>query len=136
MWTISLRIYPHEQDTGGFFVAVFEKTKPMTGIDNAFIAHQKGLNVDENEILESEKKDEELLESIAPKEEENEEDQSIQPEESETVVKAEDIDLPSKRAVGENAPNKPSKKAKSMDTLNEAPFELMSPDNEDIIEAR
>ncbi|CAM0136233.1 tRNA (cytosine-5-)-methyltransferase ncl1 [Umbelopsis sp. WA50703] len=132
-----LRIYPHEQDTGGFFVAVFEKTKPMTGIDNAFIAHQKGLNVDENEILESEKKDEELLESIAPKEEENEEDQSIQPEESETVVKAEDkdIDLPSKRAVGENAPNKPSKKAKSMDTLNEAPFELMSPDNEDIIEA-
>lgn len=134
----SLRIYPHDQDTGGFFVAVFEKTKPMTGIDNAFLAHQQGLNVDENEILESEKKDEELLESIAPKEEETEEAQSTQEEKSETVaeIDVKDVDLPSKRAVGESAPNKPSKKARSMDTLNEAPFELMSPDNEDIVEAR
>ncbi|KAJ1919758.1 tRNA (cytosine-5-)-methyltransferase ncl1 [Mycoemilia scoparia] len=28
-----LRIYPHQQDTGGFFVAVFEKTKPISKLE-------------------------------------------------------------------------------------------------------
>lgn len=122
---ISLRIYPHAQDTGGFFVAVFEKVSPMTGVDNAYIAHTKGENIDTNQLLESEKKDEELLEKVAPAKEEQEE------------ADAEATEVPSKRvaAEGEASASKRSKKVKDNEQLKEAPFELMAPDNPDILES-
>ncbi|OAD02329.1 hypothetical protein MUCCIDRAFT_179535 [Mucor lusitanicus CBS 277.49] len=41
-----LRIYPHQQDTGGFFVAVFEKIKPLTAADRITLAKQKGSQTD------------------------------------------------------------------------------------------
>jgi len=120
-----LRIYPHAQDTGGFFVAVFEKVSPMTGVDNAYIAHTKGENIDTNQLLESEKKDEELLEKVAPAKEEQEE------------ADAEATEVPSKRvaAEGEASASKRSKKVKDNEQLKEAPFELMAPDNPDILES-
>ncbi|CAO3676923.1 unnamed protein product [Umbelopsis vinacea] len=128
-----LRIYPHEQDTGGFFVAVFEKVAPMTGVDNAYLAHIKGENIDTEELLESEKKDEQLLENVAPKEEEEVTIEAAKPEE-ETAVEGPEV--PSKRVAEENvSANKRSKKVKDDEQLKEAPFELMAPDNADILEA-
>ncbi|KAI9287495.1 S-adenosyl-L-methionine-dependent methyltransferase [Umbelopsis sp. AD052] len=126
-----VRIYPHEQDTGGFFVAVFEKVAPMTGADTAYMAHMKGDTiVKEDELIESEKKEEELLENVGPKEDES----STAPA---TPEVKEDVEVPSKRAAaeGEETAAKPNKKAKESEGLKEAPFELMSPDSEDVVEA-
>lgn len=126
-----MRIYPHDQDTGGFFVAVFEKVSPMTGADTAYIAHMKGDTiVKEEELIESEKKDEELLENIGPKEDENDTAPA-------TPEVKEDVEVPSKRTSteGDASAAKPNKKVKESEGLKEAPFELMSPDSEDVIEA-
>jgi hypothetical protein len=127
----SMRIYPHEQDTGGFFVAVFEKVSPMTGADTAYIAHMKGdATVKEEELIESEKKDEELLKNVGPEEDENDTAPA-------TPEVKEDVEVPSKRAAaeGDDTTLKPTKKAKESEGLKEAPFELMSPDSEDVVEA-
>jgi hypothetical protein len=105
----------------------------MTGVDNAYLAHIKGENIDTEELLESEKKDEQLLENVAPKEEEEVTIEAAKPEE-ETAVEGPEV--PSKRVAEENvSANKRSKKVKDDEQLKEAPFELMAPDNADILEA-
>ncbi|KAI9314518.1 S-adenosyl-L-methionine-dependent methyltransferase [Dichotomocladium elegans] len=43
-----IRIYPHQQDTGGFFVAVFEKIKPMTKAEEKMMAGMKVEDEEEN----------------------------------------------------------------------------------------
>ncbi|KAI8882372.1 S-adenosyl-L-methionine-dependent methyltransferase, partial [Backusella circina FSU 941] len=49
-----LRIYPHDQDTGGFFVAVFKKVKPLTVADRVMLAKQEGKEVNADDIKEAE----------------------------------------------------------------------------------
>ncbi|KAG1446500.1 hypothetical protein G6F56_009548 [Rhizopus delemar] len=44
-----IRIYPHQQNTGGFFVAVFEKVAPMTAADRLSIAKAQGKPLEEVE---------------------------------------------------------------------------------------
>ncbi|KAI9476061.1 MAG: S-adenosyl-L-methionine-dependent methyltransferase [Benjaminiella poitrasii] len=50
-----IRIYPHHQDTGGFFVAVFEKIKPLTAADRINLARLQGKNISENDVEEAKK---------------------------------------------------------------------------------
>ncbi|KAI7901521.1 S-adenosyl-L-methionine-dependent methyltransferase [Cokeromyces recurvatus] len=50
-----IRIYPHHQDTGGFFVAVFEKVKPLTAADRISLARSQGKNVSQNDVEEAKK---------------------------------------------------------------------------------
>ncbi|KAG0167013.1 tRNA (cytosine(34)-C(5))-methyltransferase [Apophysomyces sp. BC1034] len=126
-----LRIYPHDQDTGGFFVAVFEKVKPMTAADRAHLAKTQGIQVKATEVKAAEEEDESLLKSVevATPEEEVEE-KSEEKEGSE-------VEIPSKRAASENGNSHVQKKPKKdVPGIKEAPFELMQPTNPDISEIR
>jgi hypothetical protein len=37
-----MRVLPHHQDTGGFFIAVLQKTAPIDAIDPVSLAHRCG----------------------------------------------------------------------------------------------
>lgn len=72
-----MRILPHHQDTGGFFVAVLEKVKSLPWESEAYILNQNVQNLNDNEnkdgIPEEENKDviipkEENKDGIIPKE--------------------------------------------------------------------
>ncbi|RUS17287.1 hypothetical protein BC937DRAFT_90165 [Endogone sp. FLAS-F59071] len=140
-----IRIYPHLQDTGGFFVAVFKKVSPMTAIDRAFLARQKGEALTEPV---DEKEDEALLESI--KAESTAEDHENEQTQDDIVpAKRSGIDEtpaePPKRArideegkVGENSNVKQEHvgefivKDTKVSTLKEEPFIFLDHDNDDI----
>ncbi|KAI9320764.1 S-adenosyl-L-methionine-dependent methyltransferase [Dichotomocladium elegans] len=118
-----LRIYPHLQNTGGFFVAVFDKVKPLTAADKAALAKSSGQVLDEKEVEAAEAKEETLVESIL--EEDVEESPAI----------------PSKRsATPENEEEEAERKAtnkrqrKDVQQRQEAPFELLGPDSSDVVE--
>lgn len=105
--SFSLRIYPHLQDTGGFFVAVFDKVKPMsTAEERMHSMSTPAHHVEENE--------------------EQQKDTNDLDDTSTTVV-------PSKRSASDSDdPVTKSTSTKSSDTL----FDLMQPDNAEIVDIR
>lgn len=114
----SLRIYPHQQNTGGFFVAVFEKTKAFSAADRANMAKAE----EEPAASEAaEAQDEGLLRSVA-QEQETEESSADKPEAA---------GVPAKRTAEEDAGSK-KKAKKDVPHMKEAPFEVMSPTNPDV----
>ncbi|KAJ8652087.1 hypothetical protein O0I10_012318 [Lichtheimia ornata] len=133
-----LRIYPHQQDTGGFFVAVFDKVKPMTAADKAKVAKSHGQQVNEQEVEAAEAKEENLVKSVSKEEEEEEEDQESPKEEAATPAAAADDNnaeaIPAKRASGSGPKRESKRQRKDVRQRQEAPFELMAPDNPDVDE--
>lgn len=113
----SIRIYPHLQDTGGFFVAVFEKVKPMTQAERMM---QEG-NGDQQEQLVVEKEPE-LAETPEDDGAETAGSSSNQDETMNVVV-------PSKRPASVST-------ASDSRASKEAPFELLSPDSPELAEIR
>lgn len=61
----SLRIYPHMQDTGGFFVAVFEKVKPFTREDKLIDDQAKEGKEEQPVVSDIEPKEEEVSPPVA-----------------------------------------------------------------------
>lgn len=55
-----LRIYPHQQDTGGFFVAVFEKVAPLTATDRVSLARIQGKAIADADLEAAKKEMEEV----------------------------------------------------------------------------
>ncbi|ORZ02295.1 S-adenosyl-L-methionine-dependent methyltransferase [Syncephalastrum racemosum] len=108
-----LRIYPHMQDTGGFFVAVFEKTKPVAAADHA-------ADLDPSALEEEEARDDALLKSVNPEEKEEEDEEQ-----------GEGVTVPTKRPP--SSPPVPTKRARQdVHKMQEAPFEIMDPDCSDV----
>ncbi|KAI8330569.1 S-adenosyl-L-methionine-dependent methyltransferase [Chlamydoabsidia padenii] len=103
-----LRIYPHDQNTGGFFVAVFEKVKPMTLADQLTLKADD--DVKETDLQAAEKEEEALIDSV-----------------TEAIA-----NLPTE----EYTPKPLAEPTTSKDVYGkkEAPFDLMSPDNPDLSE--
>lgn len=133
----SLRIYPHQQDTGGFFVAVFDKVKPMTAADKAKVAKSHGQQVNEQEVEAAEAKEENLVKSVSKEEEEEEEDQESPKEEAATPAAVNDNNaeaIPAKRASGSGPKRESKRQRRDVRQRQEAPFELMAPDNPDVDE--
>lgn len=131
----SLRIYPHQQDTGGFFVAVFDKVKPMTAADKAKVAKSHGEQVNEQEVEAAEAKEEILVKSVS-KEEEDQETTTPKDEAAATPDNTSDNAeaIPTKRA-SQSGPKRESKRQRrDVRQRQEAPFELMPPDNPDVDE--
>ncbi|KAF7730854.1 tRNA (cytosine(34)-C(5))-methyltransferase [Apophysomyces ossiformis] len=127
-----LRIYPHEQDTGGFFVAVFEKVKPMTAADRAYLAKTQGIQVDAEEVQAAEAADESLLKSVEVPSSEEQGGENLEETKEESQV-----EVPSKRAVSDSKDSHIQKKPKKdVPGIKEAPFDLMQPDNPDITEIK
>ncbi|KAL0075394.1 S-adenosyl-L-methionine-dependent methyltransferase [Phycomyces blakesleeanus] len=123
-----LRIYPHDQDTGGFFVAVFEKVKPMTAADRAQIAKSEGKEVSWAEVEKAEAEDASLLESVKAAAGED--------VEVETETTGGEIAIPVKRTLEDNQQKDAKKSKPDVPGIKEAPFDLMKPDNPDIDEIR
>ncbi|KAI8982274.1 S-adenosyl-L-methionine-dependent methyltransferase [Mycotypha africana] len=137
-----LRIYPHLQDTGGFFVAVFEKVGPLTPADRLKLARQLGQEVTEKEVKEAEKKEQEEEEKTAMDDDNVGEEVTPSKRGSQS---SDTEDLPSKKAKTDstNAQEekdeeeddfvKPyeGKPKKDVPGIKEAPFELMHPDSPD-----
>lgn len=130
----SLRIYPHQQDTGGFFVAVFDKVKPMTAADKAKVAKSHGQKVNEQEVEAAEAKEENLVKSVSKEEEEEEES----PKDEDDAAADDDNNnaeaIPAKRASGSGPKRESKRQRKDVRQRQEAPFELMAPDNPDVDE--
>ena len=131
----SLRIYPHQQDTGGFFVAVFDKVKPMTAADKAKMAKSHGQQVNEEEVEAAEAKEENLVKSVSKEEEGDQETATPSKDEaaaSDTPENAEAI--PAKRTNESNPKRESKRQRKDVRQRLEAPFELMAPDHPDVDE--
>ncbi|CAO3611220.1 unnamed protein product [Cunninghamella echinulata] len=133
-----LRIYPQDQNTGGFFVAVFEKVKPMTAADRMSIAKEQGKPLSHAEIENAQAKDETLVKSIN-------EEISTPPSttEQESTIDDENNNdtssVPSKRnSDNTNAePSNANKKVKKdVNQIKEAPFDMMAVDNPDLLEIK
>ncbi|KAI7880932.1 S-adenosyl-L-methionine-dependent methyltransferase [Lichtheimia hyalospora FSU 10163] len=101
-----LRIYPHLQDTGGFFVAVFEKVKPMSTAEERM--HNTSTPVPQHTIEESD---------------EQQKEQGDLADNTTTVV-------PSKRSASDSE----DPVTKSTSTKSDTPFDLMHPDNAEIVD--
>ncbi|SAM02707.1 hypothetical protein [Absidia glauca] len=138
-----LRIYPQDQNTGGFFVAVFEKVKPMTVADRMTVAKDQGQSLSSTDIEAAQVKDDTLVKSITTDEDapaaavaDNDDAATESQGEKSTVVsEGDDASIPSKRTAGtEDAPAQPTKKAKKdVQAKKEAPFDLMAADNPDLL---
>lgn len=144
LWRYSLRIYPQDQNTGGFFVAVFEKVKPMTVADRMTVAKDQGQSLSSTDIEAAQVQDETLVKSITTDEDVSTAataatatDAATESQDGKTPVISEGDDsaIPSKRtAATEDAPAQPTKKAKKdVQAKKEAPFDLMAPDNPDLL---
>ena len=118
MFLCSLRIYPHQQNTGGFFVAVFDKVRPLTAADRV---REGTLESDRAEA--SEGQEEQLVEAVG--------------EAAESPAEELASETPGlKRAAEEpKKDSKPVKKLKQdVPQPKEAPFQLMDPANPDVDE--
>ncbi|KAI8144531.1 S-adenosyl-L-methionine-dependent methyltransferase [Fennellomyces sp. T-0311] len=111
-----LRIYPHQQNTGGFFVAVFDKVKPLTAADRV----REG-TLDADKVQESEIKEEGLVEAVG--------------EAAESPAEETTSETPGSKRPAEEPKAQPVKKIKQDVTQpKEAPFQLMDPTNSDVDE--
>ncbi|OZJ03575.1 hypothetical protein BZG36_03041 [Bifiguratus adelaidae] len=147
-----LRIYPHDQDTGGFFVAVLEKTTPMTHTDKLSEALKTTERID---TAAAEQEDEQMLKqlsSIAPEDVagdvhvrgEDTQDTPVDSAATPSSVSANEIgpendtaEPPAKRhstdtssAVEAKRPRK--EKTPTVAPLKEEPFIFLKPENSDI----
>ncbi|CAO3616776.1 unnamed protein product [Mucor hiemalis] len=127
-----IRIYPHQQDTGGFFVAVFEKVKPLTATDRVCLARSEGKSVAKDDVEAAKKEMEAEAKEL----------------EEEKAVSGEDEVIPAKRASADPAVDESAnKKAKLAEEkpfegkpkrdvpgIKEAPFEMMLADSPDLAE--
>ncbi|RCH86349.1 hypothetical protein CU098_004063 [Rhizopus stolonifer] len=111
-----LRIYPHQQDTGGFFVAVFEKVKPLTTADRLALARLEG-----KETTPVAEMDTEVQEVVPTKRasvgEEESSSKKVKTDEEEAVVKPYE-----------------GKPKRDVPGIKEAPFEMMPADSPDLDE--
>ncbi|KAI9252407.1 S-adenosyl-L-methionine-dependent methyltransferase [Phascolomyces articulosus] len=135
-----LRIYPHQQNTGGFFVAVFDKVKPLTAADRV----HEGNQIDAHEIQQSETKEEELVEAVGGGDDEEvttpqAEEQTTTSLPATTITAAEETaetkmdETPGSKRPAEESNNQAKKKQKQdVPKIQEAPFQLMAPDNPDV----
>ncbi|ORX42903.1 S-adenosyl-L-methionine-dependent methyltransferase [Hesseltinella vesiculosa] len=127
-----LRIYPHDQDTGGFFVAVFEKVKPMTAADRVVLAREKGETLTKDDIQAAEAQDASVVESVnvdspSPSGDTPENDEVAIEDETSSVPKKRHSDLPE---------GVPKKIKQDISAPKEAPFELIDGTNENVEEVR
>lgn len=127
-----LRIYPHQQDTGGFFVAVFEKIKPLTAADRITLARQKGNEVPEADVEEAEKEMEITKEEIIPTKRASVDDVVEEDEAASTKKAKTDADVADKEE--EEAKPYESKPKRDVPGIKEAPFEMMAADSSDLKE--
>lgn len=132
-----LRIYPHQQDTGGFFVAVFEKIKPLTAADRITLAKQKGSQVPEADVVEAEKEMDIVQEEIIPTKRASVDDAAA--EEDAVSAKKVKTDAPSTTEAAddkeeEEAKPYESKPKRDVPGIKEAPFEMMAADSADLKE--
>jgi hypothetical protein len=120
-----LRIYPHDQDTGGFFVAVFKKIKPLTVADRVMLAKLEGKEANAEDIEEAAKEDD----SSPNKRAAEEEKQETQDESANKKIKTSD-DMDEDKQEGE----KPfaGKPKRDVPGIKEAPFEMLPSDSEDL----
>ncbi|CAO3599505.1 unnamed protein product [Absidia cylindrospora] len=122
-----LRIYPHDQNTGGFFVAVFEKVKPMTLADRRSVSKDLETSCHATDIQAGEVEDEALVESVAEaisnaplfQNPETPDDQNEQKTETAAPV-ANAVKTAKKDVYG----------------MKEAPFDMMSPESRDLSEIK
>ncbi|KAK4520920.1 uncharacterized protein ATC70_006803 [Mucor velutinosus] len=131
-----LRIYPHQQDTGGFFVAVFEKIKPLTAADRITLAKQKGNQVPEADVVEAEKEMDVVQEEIIPTKRASVDD-AVAEEDAATAKKVKtDATATTEAADKEEEEAKPyeSKPKRDVPGIKEAPFEMMAADSADLKE--
>ncbi|CAO3595496.1 unnamed protein product [Absidia cylindrospora] len=142
-----LRIYPHDQNTGGFFVAVFEKVKPMTVADRMTIAKDHGKSLSTKDIQAAEVEDETLVKSIStdassPPPTKVVEDTTDQGEQTPEIPGNDgdnESSIPNKRVATstESESATPAKKSKKdVDSKKEAPFAMMAPDNPDLLQIK
>ncbi|KAI8985845.1 S-adenosyl-L-methionine-dependent methyltransferase [Pilobolus umbonatus] len=116
-----VRIYPHQQDTGGFFIAVFEKVGPLTPGDRLRIALKQGQKVTEADVT--------TAEDIPPAKRPVEEEEDIITKKAKTI--AED------NAVSETEVQPEESKVTLKERRNapkEAPFEMMPAESTDLTE--
>ncbi|KAG2219556.1 hypothetical protein INT45_013215 [Circinella minor] len=131
-----LRIYPHQQNTGGFFVAVFDKVKPLTAADRI----HEGNQIDAHDIQESETNEEKLVEAVGGGEQEEEQDTTppSTTAESTTAEEGKVDETPGSKRPAEESSSKaeeaPVTKKQKQDVpkIEEAPFQLMTADNPDV----
>ncbi|GAA5807848.1 hypothetical protein MFLAVUS_001227 [Mucor flavus] len=136
-----IRIYPHQQDTGGFFVAVFEKVAPLTATDRVSLARMEGKAIADADLEEAKKEMEITASETAAAE---------SPESPEATAGSEEV-IPAKRASvdeggeAEVATKKvktgkgeeklfEGKPKRDVPGIKEAPFEMMSPTSPDLDE--
>ncbi|CAO0800591.1 unnamed protein product [Mucor circinelloides] len=135
-----LRIYPHQQDTGGFFVAVFEKIKPLTAADRITLAREKGNKVPEADVEEAEKEMEIIQEEIIPTKRASVDDDAAAVEEDAASAKKLKTDATTTTTTDtadkEEEEVKPyeSKPKRDVPGIKEAPFEMMAADSADLKE--
>lgn len=143
-----LRIYPHDQDTGGFFVAVFEKIKPLTTADRLSLARLKGKAASDADIEAAKKEmteakeeaDAMVAESTTTTGEELIPAKRASIDGKEEALAAKKVKTSDeKKSDGEETENKPyeGKPKRDVPGIKEAPFEMMpanSPDLDEITE--
>jgi 16S rRNA C967 or C1407 C5-methylase (RsmB/RsmF family) len=113
-----IRIYPHQQNTGGFFVAVFEKTEPLTAADRLYVAKQEGQQVTEADVAEADKEmaTDEAIPSKRAHEEEDSSSKKLKTDEEDEAKPYE------------------GKPKRDVPGIKEAPYEMMNPDSSDLQE--
>ncbi|KAJ8657543.1 hypothetical protein O0I10_006845 [Lichtheimia ornata] len=105
-----LRIYPHLQDTGGFFVAVFDKVKPMSSAEERM--HNMSTPAPQSHVEEGA--------------EQQKEDGDL--DDDTTAV------VPSKRSANDDSEDPSTQSASTIKKSNDVPFDLMQPDNAEIVD--
>ena len=129
-----MRIYPHQQNTGGFFVAVFDKVKPLTAADRV----HEGNQVDAHDIQQSEANEEKLVEAVGGEQQEETTTPPSTTAESNTAEEGKVDETPGSKRPAEESSSKaeeaPVTKKQKQDVpkIEEAPFQLMTADNPDV----
>ncbi|KAI9495549.1 S-adenosyl-L-methionine-dependent methyltransferase [Zychaea mexicana] len=134
-----LRIYPHQQNTGGFFVAVFDKVKPLTAADRV---HEGKSDLDAHEMQQSEANEEKLVEAVGGGQEGEDQQQAVSATAEPSAAEGNASETPGSKRPAEDvssstnniAQQQPAVKKQKQDVpqIKEAPFQLMSPDNPDV----
>ncbi|KAI8074437.1 S-adenosyl-L-methionine-dependent methyltransferase [Gongronella butleri] len=130
-----LRIYPQDQDTGGFFVAVFEKVKPLTAADRQAEAAARGELLSSADLAAAEAQDASLMETAQQETGANADDDDDNADETNndtelTTSEQDGAAVPQKRVAEQPAATKKAKK--DVQGVQEAPFELLAADATDV----
>ncbi|KAK9764322.1 tRNA (cytosine-5-)-methyltransferase ncl1 [Basidiobolus ranarum] len=124
-----IRVYPHLQNTGGFFVAVFKKTSSLTAVDRAAEVREAQAADSTPVILED------AVEEVLPQKRTHEETQEdgLNDEASESKrAKIADVEVEENKSESEVQTVEIDLKTKNEGRINENPFIVMEKDSEDI----